>query len=213
MKGKHETGSLKFIEKNGEPLDEKDFHSANTLRFMKTVGYPTLILIDTNFLRSEFKLHREFYADLYSGKNERLPKKPELPKLLSHSLLYSAICKYGNAYEDNTQMVLFYDGTGDEIVTSRDSEFHSSLDIPQPIWLQMECLISKLTFKPRIIFLADDHRYSLLIQRLLEKDCDIAVIKHFQEKTDDTSEMPDDLPFQYGYYVIGEAMGLKANEL
>lgn len=110
-------------------------------------------------------------------------------------------------------MILFYDGTSKDIVTSRESELHRYLDIPHPIWEQMEYFISKLPAKRRIIIFADDYGYSSLLQRLQEDDYDVAVIKHLQEKKDDPSEMPDELPYQYGYYVIGEAMGLEDDEL
>jgi hypothetical protein len=179
-------------------------------RFIQTIDRKTLILIDHAYLSAEFERYHSFYSELYSGEDPEMPQKV-LPSQLDASDLIEALCTYGNARREVSSVFVFRRHVEPDIISP--STMLETVICTEPTWAEMGRTIEAFPAAKRIILVADSPQYSTLLNMLKTRDYDVCVIKHKQEEDDDWSHMPPDMPYQYSYYIIGEAMGLSRGEL
>jgi len=181
-------------------------------RFRQTIDNKTLILIDHGFLAAEFRRNHAFYSELYGGKNPGMPQKT-LPSQLDASLLIDALCKYGNARREMSSVFVFRKQSESDVISPSTQFLVETVTCTEPVWAEMGKIIDTFPAARRVVLVADSKHYAPLLNMLSKRDYDACVIKHKQEEDADWSQMPPDMPFQFSYYVIGEAMGLSSGEL
>ncbi len=181
-------------------------------RFIKTIDSKTLILIDHAYLRAEFERYHSFYSELYSGADPEMPKKV-LPSQLNASDLIDALCKYGNARRERSSVFVFRRQSEPDIISPSTRSMLETVTCTEPTWAEMGRASEASPETKRVILVADSPQYSTFLNMLKTRDYDVCVIKHKQVEDDDLSHMPPDMPYQFSYYIVGEAMGLSRGEL
>lgn len=177
-------------------------------RYRATIEYPTLILVDAGFLKQEWMFYTEAFCDL----------DPELPRnvyarMIDLQTTVSALRKHGKARVKKSIPVIFQqkDDFKDLFIfyLTRFRTVHCSA----PTCDEMRKEINSHPDINRVMIMGYHEGYLPLLRELVERHYDICLIKRKQENEDDWSRIPDDLPSQFSYYVIGEAIGLTREEM
>ncbi len=167
-------------------------------RHIETIEHPTLILIDKEYLGSEFLHYRAFYADLYGGDDPNMPRKT-IPEEMDEALLLDALCKYGHARADVARPIVFERSSAPTLFKNGDTHMMKAVRCSGPLWEEMAKSILAQPDIKRVILVADNLRYQPFISMLRQNDYSICLIKHKQEDLSDASQMPPDLPYQFSY--------------
>lgn len=180
--------------------------------YVDTIDDPTLILVDQTYLASEFRRYHSFYSELYSGKLPNMPAK-RLAAQLDASSLIDALCKYGHARRHKLTTFMFRQPSDPDIIADPAPHLIQVIDCGKPRWVEMGRITDLNPTAKRVILVADSEAYEPLLNMLSTGNYGVCLIKHKQEEEHDSSQMPPDIPYQFSYYVIGEAMGLSQDEL
>lgn len=177
-------------------------------RYRATIEYPTLILVDAGFLEQEWRFYTEAFCDL----------DPELPRnayarMIDLQTTLSALRKHGKARVKKSKPIIFLKKGDFEKHYFYATQLYDNVLCSEPTWDEMRKEINSHPDINRVMIMGYHEGYLPLLRELVERHYDICLIKRKQENEDDWSRIPDDLPSQFSYYVIGEAIGLTREEM